>query len=229
MRSIHLVFLALVIAGCGGSRYLHLRDGIALECRHVERADDLDGYLVELSASGATLLVDDERVRTQDPITGTPEGDRVIDDTDPGDASTGLSNTATLLIAALGDSLGLDSDTELAFLRTENATPRRLSPTVVHESAVVSLAGQVGVVDGARRASIIESIDLDASDTEMSTRAVELAKFYGADFVIVSRVAGLRKTDPGESGYRYTLTLRAFDTTTGRERWHGSGSWMVDW
>lgn len=219
----------LLLAGCGGHRYLHLKDGTALQCKGVAHSQELDGWLVELSASDVVILVDSNRVREVDPLTDSAEAARVVADADPLDSTQELIAAANELVTALVEALPekTGAKTNLLFLRLENATPRRFAPEALDSAIAASIGTAAEAVTGERRRALAAAIRARYGDRFMPATDLQLLRFYGVDHVVLSRISG--GSLEHDRSFSYELAFRLMDSTSGHEVWNEERIWTVSW
>ncbi|MAE71368.1 MAG: hypothetical protein CME06_12985 [Gemmatimonadetes bacterium] len=231
LRPLAIVLTAALCVGCGGAKYLHLRDGTALECDAAAYNEELDGWLAELSGSGSTILVESDRVRADTPLSGSPEGGRVVDDVDPGAAGPELSEAAGALVgeavAALGNEVEPPS---VLFAALENLTPRRLPSELLDEAVKDRIGDSAVAVTGQKRRALASSLRGGFDASRISAPDLELIAFYGVDHLVLSRLESETvEGGDGDDGHLYRLSFRAMRGSTGTEIWSGSREWTVSW
>ncbi len=220
-----------LVAGCGGARYLHLRDGTALECERVVYVEELDGYLAELDGSGAVILVERERVRDEAPISDAAEGGRIVDDADPGDSSRELEQAAGELIEEMVAALGQQGETpSILFMPMENLTPRRFAPEILDRAAQTHVGTGAEAVTGERRRALASSLRGGFDDASLQRTDLDLIEFYSVDWIVLSRIEGAAQAEAEDgSRYRYHLAFRVMNAAGGAEIWSGEREWTVTW
>ncbi len=232
-RSLSLLFCATVlfVTGCGGHTYLHLKDGTALECTSIEKSEELDGWLAELSASHAVVLVDSERVRADEPVTDAPNGDRVVDDADPGDSSRQLAIAAADLVEnAVAHISTAKSTPNILFLRLENTTSRRFAQELMDTAISGSIGTSAKAVTGERRRALASALRVRFDDPRLGSADLDLTRFYHTDYVVLSRVSGTPTVDEaGKNRFHYRLDFRLLSGSNGREIWSDHREWTVSW
>jgi hypothetical protein len=231
LLSLAISCLSTVGAGCGGHSYLHLRDGTALECTAVEESGELDGWLAELSASHAVVLVDRERVRGDRPVTDDPGGDRVVDDADPGDSSRQLAIAATELVENAVAHIPVTGSTpSILFLRLENETERRFAQELMDSAISGSVGVSAEAVTGERRRALASAMRARFEDPQLKRADLDLTRFYQVDYVVLSQVTGESVLDEvGKNRFHYRLTFRLLSGSNGRETWSDHREWTVSW
>ena len=205
---------------------MHLQEGIALECSHLEYSQDLDAWLAELAESGLVIRVEAERVREQDPITREPGEGPVVADADPSDVTPQLLDAATELF--LEFSAQLEGSGSLILHTLENDTAKRIPRDLIEDAATQALGSRV--ITGDRRDAVRGALRLAGSTRGVPQNVREIAEFYGVTYILFSQLTSETAPAPdGSLGRHFTLGAEAFGVQDGGSTWKGSRIWEARW
>ncbi len=232
IRYLLIVLLLFTLSGCG-VKYLHLKDGTALECKNADYLSERDIWMVRLT-NGRLVEIDDKRVREYEPLSGSKEGSVILKRWDADISGEDIRRVSDALSESLMESAPLNSSKVpvIAILFVENQTHEHFPTNEIPDWMMETLLkkGKAKFVDTEIRDLLLDEIDYETGDF-MNPALVQTASFNGVDYFLYGHITSIQKTATGtfssaEQNY-YRLSMNLVEVSSSLVVWKDSEEWYA--